>query len=140
MKRCVQCGGTDLKVARVRRTVTVGARTLARMIRAKRCAACREVYFADRDLEAFELAIAAGLATKGPVDGEAFRFMRKAISLPAMELAGLLGVTPETVSRWEHGKLPVSRASFALLGAMVLERVHGSEATLERLRALPGAA
>jgi transcriptional regulator with XRE-family HTH domain len=72
----------------------------------------------------------------GPATGEAFRFMRKVLGIPAIELAELLDVAPETVSRWENGKLPIERRALALLASMVLDRVEGVTTTLERLRSL----
>jgi hypothetical protein len=40
------------------------------------------------------------------------------------------------VSRREHGKLPLERGPFALLLAMVLDRLEGRTTTLDRLKAL----
>jgi transcriptional regulator with XRE-family HTH domain len=62
--------------------------------------------------------------------------MRKAIGVRAVEFAELLDVTHETVSRWEHGHLPVERRAAALLSAMVIDKLEGRTSTLDRLRAL----
>jgi DNA-binding transcriptional regulator YiaG len=40
--------------------------------------------------------------------GKEFKFLRKAIGIKAVDLADFLGVTPETLSRWENGKEPIS--------------------------------
>jgi transcriptional regulator with XRE-family HTH domain len=62
--------------------------------------------------------------------------MRKALGLRAADLAGLLGVAAETVSRWETGQRDVDRGALALVGGLVVDRLEGSTATLDRLRAL----
>ena len=56
----------------------------------------------------------------------------------AADLAELLDVTPETVSRWETGKLDVARAAWSALAGIVVERAHGEGRSrmLDRLRAL----
>lgn len=86
------------------------------------------------ELGHFELAVAEKLAGLGIRTGEAFKFMRKALGLRAVDLAELLDVAAETVSRWETGE-PEARA-FALLGSIVAERLRGQEETVDRLRAL----
>lgn len=42
-----------------------------------------------------------------PMSGEHFREMRKACGLKSYEMARWIGVTPETTSKWETGKLAV---------------------------------
>jgi len=84
----------------------------------------------------FELLAARWLADDGARSAEAFRFMRKALGLQAVALAELLDSTPETISRWEHGKRPVDARAFALLGVMVADRIAGRNDTRARLEAL----
>jgi DNA-binding transcriptional regulator YiaG len=80
-------------------------------------------------LEAFELDVAGELARHGEASSEAFGFMRRAMGVRAVDLAKLLDVTPETVSRWEHGRQPIDRGAAALLLAMVVDRVEGRTTT-----------
>jgi DNA-binding transcriptional regulator YiaG len=100
------------------------------------CGACGESVITDHDLERLELHVANWLAGAGLDQGDAFRFMRKALGLRAAELAALLGVRTETVSRWETGALPVERRALALLGTMVADRLEGRDDTITRLEAL----
>ena len=88
----------------------------------------------------FALAIAAALALPGrraapPPSGAGLRFMRKAMGVRGVEFADLLGVTPETVSRWEADKHPIDRGAFTLLGMMVADRIAGTHTTEDALRA-----
>ena len=59
---------------------------------------------------------------------------RKAARLKAAELAGLLGVTPETVSHWENGHNEPSRAVWTILDALAEDGMEGRTTTLDRLR------
>ena len=88
-------------------------------------------------LERINLWVADELAGAGLASGEAFRFMRKALGLKATDLSELVYTTPETISRWETGKLdPIDPNALALLGALVADRIHGRETLRDRLRAL----
>ncbi|HWV37398.1 MAG TPA: hypothetical protein VN033_02860 [Vulgatibacter sp.] len=134
--KCPSCGSAELEDAEVELEREVCGRRFKATGLALRCGRCGEEVVQFGVLGMFDLAIAADLAQRGPPSAEAFRFMRKAIALPAKELADLLAVTPETVSRWENDKLPVERRALALLSSIVLDKVEGRTATLERLRAL----
>jgi len=136
MRRCPSCGNSDWVEIESEFEDVICGRTFKAVGPAWRCSSCGEELFEDAAVGAFELAVAADLALHGPANGEAFRYLRKAVGLPAKELADLLGVTPETVSRWENGKLPLERRALALLASIVLERVEGESSTLDRLRGL----
>ena len=134
--KCPTCGSAELSDAKVALDREVCNRQFKATGPGSRCARCGEEVVEFGVLGMFDLAIAADLARSGPATGDAFRFMRKAIGLPGKELAALMEVAPETVSRWENEKLPVERRALALLASMVLEKVEGRAATLDRLRAL----
>jgi DNA-binding transcriptional regulator YiaG len=85
------------------------------------------------DLARAELEIASQLALEGPVSGEAFRYMRGALGIQAKDLATLLDVTPETVSRWENGARDLDRGAWIALGGMALEKAGKPTVTRERL-------
>lgn len=64
------------------------------------------------DLKQFNLRLAALMLQKPTaLNGNELRFLRKVCAFRAVDLAALLGVTPEHVSRWETGKSPVSELS-----------------------------
>jgi DNA-binding transcriptional regulator YiaG len=118
--------------------LTIAGRTFAAKVSVTSCSSCDDSRVPLEELERFELAVAAELAKAGARSGEAMRFMRKAIGLRASDLASLLDVAPETLSRWETGEREAPRVYFAALGGMVLDRVAGSTATADRLCALRG--
>lgn len=136
MNRCVQCKHMGLERSQTEDQIEVGERTFTATLPVQVCPGCGETYIGFEDLGRFEHTVAATLARDGTSSPEAFRFMRKAIGMPAVELAELLDVTPETVSRWEHGKLRVERRALALLGSMVLERLEGRTSMVDYLRSL----
>lgn len=136
LKRCAQCGGTDLRDVNEAVVRTFDAITVSARLPAQRCTKCKEVYFHGPVIERFDLEVARRLAELGAGTGRAFQFMRKTAGIRAVDLAALLGVTGETISRWERGKVPVDRAAFVLLGSIVLDRLSGRSTTVDRLRAV----
>lgn len=136
MKRCVECGG-ELKPFEREERRTVSGQTFATMLRGRKCTACEFKAFDGASLEGFERAIAQHIAEHGPVSGEAFKWMRKAgLAMRAVDLAALLGVAPETLSRWETGEREVPRAEWAAVAALVLEQPREKRPMLERLQRL----
>ena len=131
MTRCSECGSDQLVEIAAPDTLTIGDQTFAADLPAVRCAACGGVFFDGPAVGDFERAVARELAQRGPATGETFRFMRKALGLRAADLAEMLDVTPETLSRWETGKLPMGRTSWITLSSLVLDY----EATAARLQA-----
>jgi putative zinc finger/helix-turn-helix YgiT family protein len=136
MKRCYECKSKKLVATKVELSRTIAGRTFKAKVKATRCAECGERTYAGDDLGAFDLAVAGELARHGQVSAEAFSFTRRALGMRALELAELLDVTNETISRWEHGKQSLDRRAVALLASIVLDRLEGRTTTLDRLKAL----
>lgn len=135
MERCVSCGSAAWSDVTEEHRVEVADYTFDVPITAHACEQCGARLVPLPTVGEAELRVAAWLAEHGAREREVFRFMRKALGLRAVDLAELLDVAPETVSRWERGALKMEQRAFALLGALVCERVEGREGLLERLRA-----
>lgn len=133
MRNCVSCGG-ELVTAIGEERIDVGGVTFAADVPHEACSTCGERYLAADDLERLELAAAVELARIGRRTGSALRFMRKALGFRAKELAELLGVAPETFSRWETGDREPDAHAFALVGGLAADRLDGSERTASLLR------
>ncbi len=131
--KCVNCGGTALKMGAARRSENVGSQTFVAQAPEQRCQNCGETYEDGAAAESFDLSLAAHLARTGPISGETFRRMRKAVALQAKTLAAKLAVAPETVSRWETGERDVDRSAWMLLGSIVLDAQASRSDTLIRL-------
>jgi HTH-type transcriptional regulator/antitoxin MqsA len=136
-RRCATCGGE------LREGVETLSFTLARCgvvasvdAPAQRCAACGGVHVEDGAAAHARLAIACALADRGVHTGDALRPLREALGLRACDLARLLGVTPETISHWETGKLLPARGAFVAVAAMADDAVRGRTTTRDRLEVL----
>jgi putative zinc finger/helix-turn-helix YgiT family protein len=136
MTKCVSCGGKRFRKDEIDETLDVGGVRLTAAVPARVCVACKEATFAAADLQHFELTVARWLADHGVRSPATFRFMRKVLGLRATDLGALLDIAPETISRWENGAIPVEARAFALLGALVADRVEGRTDTSDRLTAL----
>ena len=65
------------------------------------------------------------IATRGPATSRTFRALRDSLNLSGIELANLLDVTPETVSRWETGKKPLNPLAWVVVASMALDKLEG---------------
>lgn len=134
--KCADCGGTKFKDVRHQVEQRVAGVRFSVDTRARKCGQCGELYFTCAALEDAELGMAAELARRGVRNGESFRFMRKALGMRAADIAELLDVSADTVSRWERGAAVVDHSAFAVLGALAAERREGRADMLERLKAV----
>ena len=135
-RKCSRCGNPGLHAKKHPAIRTVAGHSFKASVPALVCDSCGAVYFNGPVLGEFDLAVANRLARAGVSEGEAIKFMRKAVGLPAVTLAELLDTSPETISRWERGVSHIDRAAFAILAGIVMERADDRSDSLERLRAL----
>lgn len=133
--RCPLCKEAELERREVPHAVDVDGIEFRGTVEGDGCSACDEALVAHEELRRFDLLVADALARQAERKPERVRFMRRALGLKGVELARLLDVTPETVSRWEHGAADreMDTRSFALLGAMVADALSGREDTRKRL-------
>ena len=73
---------------------------------------------------------------RGLRSGESFKFIRKALGMKATELARVMNVAAETVSRWETAQREVDWPEFMLLGFLVDDKLAGRSTVLARAKAL----
>jgi DNA-binding transcriptional regulator YiaG len=135
MQTCPQCGG-GIGRSKKSQTATVGGSTFIVKLPAYACRDCKAVFMEGSALERADLEIACVLASRGPATGEAFRFIRKTVGMRAVVVASLLGVTAETISRWENGQRPVDGNAWIAMGSIALERAGRPCSTLKRLMGL----
>jgi transcriptional regulator with XRE-family HTH domain len=84
------------------------------------------------EVEKLEKADADAIVERGIRTGSELRLVRKVAGLRANELASVLDVTPETVSRWEGGKQTIPRAIAFAVGE-IYERPVITRRKLEKL-------
>lgn len=136
IQTCTTCNGTTFHTRDVERQRDVAGHRFTASLPAEVCATCGAAFFRSSDLGRFDRAAAHALLEAGEAGPEAVRFLRNSVPLQARELADLLDVRPETVSRWENGKRPIDRASYATLRQLVEESARRERPTLDYLRAL----
>ena len=136
MNRCPECKCRRLRKGVIEETLNVGGVAFKAVLPASICRDCETDTVSHGDLVRFELAIGTWLGDHGIRTPETFRFMRKALGMKAADLAALLDLTPETVSRWENGKGTIDLGAFALLSKLVADRIEGSDKTVDLLRAI----
>ena len=145
MKRCPNCKGTEIRKVRERFVdefpLADGPKLqyVCEDFPQQVCARCGERTYEAKDLSAADDAITRELVARGVRDAAVFRHLRKTLRLKATDLADLLGVTAETVSRWENGHNEPERAVWVTLEQLVDDHYVGKETTLARLRALASA-
>lgn len=115
---------------------TFGELVVSVVVLAEVCDVCGESLIADADVAHAHHAVTRALVAASSTHPDALRWLRKAADLRANELAGLLGVAPETVSRWEHGTRTIDRAALALVASLAFDAIDGMTTTRDRLRAL----
>lgn len=108
-----------------------------------RCENCARPGFVVRGLAPLVRTIAAAVAAKkGRLAPVEITYLRKHIDYTGTRLARAMGVTPQTVSRWEHGREPIGPQADRLLRALVILADHGEArfdvARLEAIEDGPG--
>lgn len=136
LDRCAECKHEGLHDTKQTRTRTVAGHTFQVDLDAQTCPACGTSFYSAKTVRQYETVIAVWLARHGVHDGEAIRLMRSVLKLKGVELAALLDVAPETLSRWEKEHREPDRKATALVASMVLDRMEGNDRTLQRLRSL----
>src|SRR5689334_13136098 len=135
MANCIQCKEGQLKNGVDLAKVRVGPHTFVAKVPVRKCTKCKEVYWNGPALAQLEVRAAVELALAGEASADAFRLQRRVLGLKAKDLAGLLDLTPEQISKYENGKAVVDRRAAALMANMVLEQVEGRSETLDHLKA-----
>ena len=77
------------------------------------------------DVEELRAAVAMARVTLAvKLTGDEIRALRKAIGMRGNALADFLDVTPETYSRWENGKEPISKNAERILRLRVFQALR----------------
>ena len=139
MTKCAICKSTRLLTIDESVEIHVpgdkdGLRVIVDGVCATRCEACGEVYKDGPDLGRAEVLAALEAVRAGLRDGPTLNWARRALGLRAVDLAELLDVAPETVSRWENGHRSADRSVWNTLADLLANAVEGNTATLDLLR------
>ncbi len=144
-KPCYLCDGGHLRAARSSFDTTLDGVAYTHTLNAEECNACGEVFTQAIDHQHAEREIAHTLLHTRAGGAQAFRFLRLlSVEPEAQKFAAAIGVSPETLSRWENGKKSIHEATFELLRMLAAKRLgvtyqpEGLQATrLPSLRRTP---
>ena len=134
--KCARCGGA-MKAARENYLYRECGLTHVTLvgIEVGRCRQCGEHEAVIPRIEQLHGAIAAAVARKAPrLLPEEIRFLRKHLGWSGGEFAAHLGVSRETVSRWETGAAAMGPVAERLLRLVAVCRDPGDSDTLAVLR------
>ena len=107
-------------------TISVDGIDVKTDARKEECRECGEDFVMGKDLQAAEQAAAIEVLTNMQiqVSGRAIRFGRGSLGLRQLDLAQMLGVRMETISRWEK-QAQVDRAPRLLVAEVI--RIYSTE-------------
>lgn len=109
------------------------------------CDACGETYASIPNIQKLHRVIGNLICEKRKalLKPEEIKFLRKDLQLKSKELAQTLGVTPQTVSRWENGKKEIGEAHDRLFRSIYMmcasEKVidHGCGGVIDIFKGFP---
>jgi putative zinc finger/helix-turn-helix YgiT family protein len=103
-------------------------------VEVSRCPKCGGAEVAIPAIEGLHRTIAGALIRKrarlAPAE---IKFLRKSLGWSGADFARRIGATPETVSRWEHGRMPMGLAAERLLRLMVATEAPVADYTVDVL-------
>lgn len=101
-----------------------------------RCKSCGEWEVVIPKIEELHRVLALAVAHgKAQLRGSEIRFLRKYLGFSGAEAASALSVTPETMSRWENDKVPISQSAERFLRLMVANQQPTQSYPLDDLMA-----
>ena len=136
--KCDACGGPMISARENYNYAACGLPHVTLVgVEVRRCKACGEHEVVLPKIEQLHQAIALGVVAKRPrLTAPEIRFLRKYLGWSGAGFARHMGVTPESVSRWENDRDPMGAVADRLLRLMVVTRVPVSEYALDTLAEL----
>jgi len=132
---CMDCGGA-LKLTRApyRYTDSGLPGVVLLGVEVRRCQKCGAAEVAIPRIEELHRLIAHALIRRPHRLGHAeIKYLRKWLGWSGVDFARHMGTTPETVSRWEQGRVSMSPPADRLLRLMVTTRAPIADYTLDAL-------
>ena len=123
--RCLNCGASmETRRENYHYTASGLPHVTLLQVEVSRCPSCGETEVSIPRIEALHRTIAAALIRKrARLAPEEIRYLRKYLGWSGVDFAAHMGVTPETVSRWEHGTTPMGNTADRLLRLLVVSQV-----------------
>ncbi|WP_164011192.1 type II TA system antitoxin MqsA family protein [Pyxidicoccus trucidator] len=134
--KCTQCGGSMTSRQETRRAYAGLEGVIVEGVQVRHCPACGEEEISYSNVEQLHTQLALLLARKeAGLTAREIRFLRTYLGMSGTDLARRMGVTKETVSRWERTDKPLAMGPMAerLLRLMAVREHPVKEYPLERL-------
>jgi putative zinc finger/helix-turn-helix YgiT family protein len=134
--KCMQCGGSMTSRQETRRSYAGLEGVIVEGVQVRHCPDCGEEEINYSNVEQLHAQLALQLARKeAGLTPREIRFLRTYLGMSGTDLARRMGVTKETVSRWERVDKPLAMGPMAerLLRLMAVREQPVTEYPLERL-------
>lgn len=134
--KCIQCGQKMEVRHETRRSYAGLEDVVVEGVEVRHCSSCGEEEVSYPNIEALHTRIAQSLAEKtAALTPREVRFLRTYLGLASEDLSKRMGVTRDTVVRWERGDKPLKMGPTAerLLRLMVMRESPVEQYPLERL-------
>ncbi|MBI3448995.1 MAG: helix-turn-helix domain-containing protein [Acidobacteria bacterium] len=106
-------------------------------IEIRRCAKCGDFEVVIPRIEELHRRIALAITKKcSRLTPAEIRFLRKSLGWSGADFSAHFGVTPETVSRWENGQIPMGVLADRLLRLMVVHLQPAADYSLDILKSV----
>jgi DNA-binding transcriptional regulator YiaG len=136
MKTCGRCERQKVVSITLDDSIDACGHTFTAQLPAEKCQVCGQIVIQGHDMKLFELRVAVELAKAGIRDKEAFKYLRKALSLEPGGLAHILDVPEDFIGYWERGEWPVDPRAQAVLCGLVLAKLEEKPSSLDCLGVL----
>lgn len=133
---CLQCGA-EMRTARENFKYEASGLPGVTLVgvEVSRCPSCGEYEVAIPSIEQLHRVMAVAVARKrAKLTPAEVRFLRKWLGWSGADFAARMGVTPESVSRWETGVLAMGGTADRLLRLMVLSTQPVADYSLDLLK------
>lgn len=135
---CIQCGGKMTTKRENYRYAACGLPNVTLIgVEVRRCVKCGEHEVVIPRVEELHRVLAAAVARRpSRLTKDEIRFLRKSLGYSGVDFAKLIGVTPETVSRWEKGREKIGSSAEKLIRMLVVYEQPNRDYPIEALAAI----
>lgn len=140
--KCVECGGAMRVASRTHQYAESGLpNVILRGVEVRKCAKCDTQEVGIPNIAGLHACLARLIVGRSSaMTRQEFRFLRQFLGHSSQDFAKLLRVTPETVSRWQTGRLAIPRPVELLVRLLVARsqpRIDYTNEMLAKLRPQP---
>lgn len=132
---CIECGGKLKTKKENYRYLACGLPNVTLSgVEVRRCGTCGDHEVVIPHIERLHEALAmAVVKQESRLSGSEVRFLRKYLGYSGVDFAGLIGVSPETVSRWENKRETMGPSAERLLRMLVVHKGPIQQYAIETL-------